>query len=241
VVEELLLYGADPNVADNAGYTPLAFAACSGSREVLSALLRHGAQPDPQDTFGVTPLMQAATRGNADLVGVLLQAGAQVLVADADGRTAVDYAEAGDIWDLLAQMQSHAGEAGGGGGLGDGGGGGGDGSLTMRALAKAEEALTYRGFMADSPRITPRVPTATKCEAPMTPRGGSHTPRATLPAVGVMPMPQQDLSVEKLVAGFSADPRSLAYLTKKLCNLTVLLQHDTMNADSSYPRAVAGY
>ena len=39
-----------------------------------------------------------------------------------------------------------------------------------------------------------------------------------------------------MVAAVTADPQALTYLTKKLCNLTVLLQHDTMGTDSVYPR-----
>ena len=247
VVEELLKCGADPDTADDNGYTSLAFAASFCHHAVLHSLLRHSAEPDPKDTFGVTPLMHAATRGDADTLGALLQAGAHVDEVDVDGRSAVDYAEAGDFWDLLAQMEAHIKKARGEWWGSAGGGGGNEGSLTVRALQKAEESFTYRGASFDGSsalRITPRVPTAAKPEAPMTPRKGSMTPCGSMTPrkgstprnSGVQGASTPRISAEKMIAVAKADPQALTFLTKKLCNLTLLLQHDTIGHDSLYPR-----
>jgi len=55
-VENLLAWGADPNVANSQGATPLHKA---GSRAIAELLLRHGADPAKLDKLGRTPYMVA--------------------------------------------------------------------------------------------------------------------------------------------------------------------------------------
>ena len=55
VVRTLIERGADPNIADEHGNTPLMFAASSGcDREVMKALLEAGARTDPKNAAGLT-------------------------------------------------------------------------------------------------------------------------------------------------------------------------------------------
>ena len=85
-------------------------------------------------------------------------------------------------------------------------------------------------------RLTPRVPVVTKTEAPMTPRGGQRQLLHPIAEIPAEELPRVAMRAEDMIAAVASDPAALAYLTKKLCNLTVLLQRDTMNTDSAYPR-----
>ena len=66
-VEQLLQRGADPNVKDQRGFTPLHMAVYSGSLEVVQLLLEHGANPDAKDVGGKTPYDLAREAGRAEL------------------------------------------------------------------------------------------------------------------------------------------------------------------------------
>ena len=61
----LLQRGANKNLADNQGYTALAFATSFNHESVVSVLLEALADPNVQDEFGITPLIHAAARGHS--------------------------------------------------------------------------------------------------------------------------------------------------------------------------------
>lgn len=60
VVTALLRVGADPNVADRSGHTPLWWAVTHKRLELVEALLAHGADPSARTEDGQTPLTLAA-------------------------------------------------------------------------------------------------------------------------------------------------------------------------------------
>jgi ankyrin repeat protein len=80
--------GADPNVQDGDGLTPLHWAAVRGQADVVRALLRHGADVNACSTEGAagntysglegTPLQIAVNEENVALVDLLLRSGASV-------------------------------------------------------------------------------------------------------------------------------------------------------------------
>lgn len=64
--------------------------------EKVKALLAAGADPNGRNAGQETPLMKAAYRGDHQLVELLLAHGAQINLRDAQGRTALLWAMAGD-------------------------------------------------------------------------------------------------------------------------------------------------
>lgn len=88
----LLQKGANPNIADNRGRTPLIAAAQIGWVEGVQALVDAGARMDIGNETGETPLISAVHSRNIEMIEVLVKAGADPDRADNAGRTARDYA-----------------------------------------------------------------------------------------------------------------------------------------------------
>ena len=90
-VAALLAAGADANVPDPDGMTPLHFAAMNGQIEAVRLLLAAGADPHAQDSLGRAPLHYAAFSDNTAVLDALRSAGADPgapgLAADHRGET----------------------------------------------------------------------------------------------------------------------------------------------------------
>jgi ankyrin repeat protein len=84
--------GADPNVANRRGVTPLDVAVGLGHVEGTEALLEAGADLTRGNATGETPLIAAVHRRDVPLIRVLLDHGADIDAADSSGRSARDYA-----------------------------------------------------------------------------------------------------------------------------------------------------
>ena len=56
VIKALLKAGANPNIKDNDGNTPLHVAAVSGQTEAITALLKAGANPHIKNNAGHRPI-----------------------------------------------------------------------------------------------------------------------------------------------------------------------------------------
>jgi uncharacterized protein len=84
--------GANPNIADARGVTPLMRASQIGFAEGVEALIRVRAQVDTPNSTGETPLILAVHRRDTEMMRVLLGAGADPDRADNSGRSAYDYA-----------------------------------------------------------------------------------------------------------------------------------------------------
>lgn len=77
-ISDYLREGADVNVVDLYGNTPLMLAARSGRLAVVRVLLQNGANIDARNAYGETALIQAIHRGNPDVVQALVGFGANL-------------------------------------------------------------------------------------------------------------------------------------------------------------------
>jgi len=71
----LLRYGANPNVQQQAGYTPLHEAAQNGKTELAKLLIDHGADVNALTESGQTPVALADEKGHAETAAMLRQRG----------------------------------------------------------------------------------------------------------------------------------------------------------------------
>ncbi len=84
--------GANVNVRDAKGITPLVQATNLGFLEGVDLLIAQKARVDESNNAGETPLITAVHNRNTQLMRILLKAGANADRADNSGRSARDYA-----------------------------------------------------------------------------------------------------------------------------------------------------
>ena len=104
---EMLRQGADANLAQNDGTTPLHWAVYQIDPDLVEALLAKGANPDARNLFGSTPLAEAVSAGNAAVVTMLLEAGADANAANLDGETALMLAARAGSVEIAEQLLEH--------------------------------------------------------------------------------------------------------------------------------------
>jgi len=108
-VRLLLDHGADPKITDNAGWTPLIFAAYfGGSDEMLNLLLDRGAQINAQNDRGITALYLASASGHAPQVQLLLARGADRTIASKAGYTPLRVAQIRTLDPIVALLDPNA-------------------------------------------------------------------------------------------------------------------------------------
>jgi ankyrin repeat protein len=101
VVRLLVNAGADPNIADNKGMTPLI--ANARDLEIAQMLVAHGANVNARANDGFTPLLNAET---AALTRFLLEHGADPFAKTNDGKTALDWAKQMNHKDRAALLEA---------------------------------------------------------------------------------------------------------------------------------------
>lgn len=89
----LLQRGADPNIRNKKGISPLQLATSMGFTDGVEALIKGGANVNVSDQTGETPLIAAVHQRNPELVRVLLAQGADPDHNDNSGRSARQYME----------------------------------------------------------------------------------------------------------------------------------------------------
>ena len=97
----LLEYGANPNVRDSLGYSPLDLAIVWCMPRVVKLLLNYGADPNVKDKDGITPLIKTTILGVQDarpmrdklqIISYLIDTGANIDAQTKNGKTALMYA-----------------------------------------------------------------------------------------------------------------------------------------------------
>ena len=102
--ERLIALDADVN---KTGWTPLHYAAAGGHDDIVQLLLDHYAYIDAESPNQTTPLMMAAMYGSTRTVTVLINAGADLSLRNAQGLSALDFAQSAGrdaAYKLIAQQ-----------------------------------------------------------------------------------------------------------------------------------------
>lgn len=94
IIKLLIDSGADVNIKDSGGDTPLIYAAYDSDPEIIKFLLAQGADINVQDDEGITALMKAIQYNlSVEVTRVLIDAGADIELRDKNGKCAFDYLE----------------------------------------------------------------------------------------------------------------------------------------------------
>ena len=94
IMRHLLDRGADPDIGNLLGITPLHYGAHYGQTSICRLLIKNGASTNQQDVDGLTPMMVSAQGGRLEIVRLLLDAGADIDLRDRNKKTALDLAQA---------------------------------------------------------------------------------------------------------------------------------------------------
>lgn len=99
----LIQRGADPNIRNRKGVTPIQLATTLGFVDGVEELIKGGADVNVADQQGETPLIAAVHQRNVPMVRRLLSQGADPDRNDNSGRSARDYMELQNSNSLLRQ------------------------------------------------------------------------------------------------------------------------------------------
>jgi ankyrin repeat protein len=92
IAEMVLAGGADIQVGEGRGGTPLHGAVRRGAKELATFLLDHRANINAKDQYGQTPLHDAVDQKQLEMVKLLISRGAEINPLDNQGRTPMYYA-----------------------------------------------------------------------------------------------------------------------------------------------------
>jgi hypothetical protein len=98
--------GADVNLRNKRGQTPLYFAASDGDLAVVGELLRRGADPNSHSQTCSTPLIQAAHWWHTEVATALLAAGADPNQRNGSGFTPIRVASQYGLTELVGKLKA---------------------------------------------------------------------------------------------------------------------------------------
>lgn len=102
-IKQLLSYGANPDIKDSHGFTPLHICSRNGWKrhaEIINILIKAGADINSRNIFGMTPLYMAARNNNVDIVKLLISNGA-IHIACTDSNYPIDAAAEGGHLEIV--------------------------------------------------------------------------------------------------------------------------------------------
>ena len=153
-VRALLASGADPNVEDGEGWTPLMLVTVKGHLDVARELLEAGADVHARNEKGWTALRFAVSMDDAEVLRLLLASGADVNEQDAEGGTALMQAAREKSAESLKLLLAHGADV-------DIRNRAGETALKIAALHGYQEIVdALRGAGADSPEVFDAGPQA---------------------------------------------------------------------------------
>lgn len=92
LISEMISLGADVNIRDKYGQTPLIVASeYTKNIDVVRVLIESGAEIDARDNKGRTALMYSVSYCHFDIVKLLLDVGADIYIRDSDEKTAIQF------------------------------------------------------------------------------------------------------------------------------------------------------
>jgi ankyrin repeat protein len=91
-LEKIFQYGADVNMSDKDGLTPIIYAIQSGDIKLVAKLIECGANVNRGTSFGQTPAMWAAAKNKPQILELLIKSGADLSMKDYRGKSAKHYA-----------------------------------------------------------------------------------------------------------------------------------------------------
>ena len=91
-IKEAILKGADVNVKNKFGITPLMCAAQYDALKIAKLLIKSGAKINDRNMYHITALMAAAMNNSARVAELLLEKGAPPEAKSVEGRTALMFA-----------------------------------------------------------------------------------------------------------------------------------------------------
>ena len=244
VLQALLEHEADPDVADQFGITPLIHAAARGDYLSVKLLLEAGATPTKEDVEGKSAIDYADSAGFDDVVQVLsefaekdplsagmLQSSAGAVtqrLAEVENGEATNRQASAREYSMCATERQK--------------------QMSSRDYASNVPGLTQRNGQASnrgplSTRLTPRMPQNISSNRPRVPLGGvGDAANALGTPRGFRGMRAENNPVTVCTAKITpadiekVDAKDMKYLTKKLFNLSMLLEQDTVSEDVSYPK-----
>ena len=105
-VNYLLSKGANPNIQDNNGWTPL-HEAVYYNKAIVEALLQAGANPNIQNRDGWTSLHCACETGNGEIIKDLLNNNADTQIKNKNGKTPKDVAQFAFVKALIEEYEQN--------------------------------------------------------------------------------------------------------------------------------------
>ena len=106
LVNMLLDKGAQVEIKDKYGCTPLFMAAAFGQNDIVCRLVSAGADVNTKNNFGISAFAKASAEGHIDVVKMLIKSGSQIEIRNQYGRTPLWSAAANGQADVVRALVS---------------------------------------------------------------------------------------------------------------------------------------